>query len=137
EVEREDVDRDIANASEASPLWCAPAKLPDAQPGIGSVSAQACIAELPELGRVSNKKIASLVGLGPHARDSGTMRGKRTIWGGRAKARSALYMAALSATRCDPILKEFYRRLLARGTLPLYDLAACMRKLLVHLNAIA
>ena len=137
EAELEDVDRDIANAIEASPLWCDLAKLLDAQPGIGSVTAQTCIAELPELGRVSNKKIASLVGLAPHARDSGTMRGKRTIWGGRAKVRSALYMAALSAIRCDPILKEFYRRLLARGKLPMVALVACMRKLLVHLNAIA
>jgi transposase len=137
EAELEDVDRDIGNAIKASPLWCDLAELLDEQPGIGSVTAHICIAELPELGRVSGKKITSLVGLAPHARDSGIMRGKRTIWGGRAKVRSALYMAALSAVRCDPVLKEFYRRLLARGKLPMVALVACMRKLLVHLNAIA
>jgi transposase len=137
EAELEDVDRDIGNAIKASPLWCDLARLLDEQPGIGSVTAHICIAELPELGRVSGKQIAGLVGLAPHARDSGTMRGKRTIWGGRAKVRSALYMAALSATRCDPVLEEFYQRLLARGKLPMVALVACARKLLVHLNAIA
>ena len=134
EAELEDVDRDIGTAIKASPLWCDLAKLLDEQPGIGSITANTCVAELPELGRVSNKKIASLVGLAPHARDSGTMRGKRTIWGGRAKVRS---MAALSAVRWDPVLKEFHQRLLARGKLPMVALVACMRKLLVHLNAIA
>lgn len=137
EAELEDVDRDIGNAIKASPIWCDLAKLLDAQPGVGQVTANTCVAELPELGRLSGKKIAGLVGLAPHARDSGVMRGKRTIWGGRAKVRSVLYMATLSAVRCDPVLKDFYQRLLARGKLPMVALVACMRKLLVHLNAIA
>jgi len=137
EAELEDVDRDIGEAIKGSPLWCDLAKLLDEQPGIGSVTAHTCVAELPELGRVSGKKITSLVGLAPHARDSGVMRGKRTIWGGRAKVRAVLYMATLSAVRCDPVIREFYERLLARGKLPMIALVACMRKLLVHLNAIA
>jgi transposase len=137
EAELEDVDSDIGEAIKGSPLWCDLAKLLDEQPGIGSVTAHTCVAELPELGRVSGKKITSLVGLAPHARDSGIMRGKRTIWGGRAKVRAVLYMATLSAVRCDPVIKEFYERLLARGKLPMIALVACMRKLLVHLNAIA
>jgi transposase len=137
EAELEDVDRDIGNAIKASPLWCDLAKLLDEQPGVGSVTANTCVAELPELGRISGKKITGLVGLAPHARDSGLMRGKRTIWGGRAKVRAVLYMATLSAVRCDPVLKEFHQRLLARGKLPMVALVACMRKLLVHLNAIA
>jgi transposase len=137
EAELEDVDCDIANAIKASPLWCDLAKLLDEQPGVGSVTASTCVAELPELGRISGKQIAGLVGLAPHARDSGVMRGKRTIWGGRAKVRAVLYMATLSAVRCDPVLKEFHQRLLARGKLPMVALVACMRKLLVHLNAIA
>jgi transposase len=137
EAELEDVDRDIGNAIKASPLWCDLAKLLDGRPGVGSITANTCVAELPELGRTSGKKITALVGLAPHARDSGAWRGKRMIWGGRANVRAALYMATLSAVRCDAVLKEFYQRLLARGKPPKVALVACMRKLLVHLNAIA
>jgi transposase len=136
EAELEGVDRDIDGAIKNSPLWCAVADLLDQQPGVGNITARILVAELPELGRVTGKKIASLVGVAPHARDSGTLRGKRTIWGGRASVRAALYMATLSAVRCDAVLKDFYQRLIARGKTPKVALVACMRKLLVHLNAL-
>lgn len=135
-AELSDVDRGIDDAIKASPLWCEVAQLLDEQPGVGPVTARALVADLPELGRVSGKQIASLVGLAPHARDSGAMRGKRTIWGGRASVRSVLYMAVLSAVRCDDVLKDFHQRLIARGKPPKLALTACARKLLVHLNAI-
>ncbi len=137
EAELDGVDRDIDGAIKNSPLWCGLADLLDQQPGIGDITACTLVAQLPELGRVTGKKISSLVGIAPFNRDSGRMRGKRTIWGGRASIRSALYMATLSAVRCDPVLKEFYQRLIARGKPPKVALVACMRKLLVHLNALA
>lgn len=136
EAELEGVDRDIDDAIKHSPLWCAVADLLDRQPGVGNITARILVAELPELGRVSGKQVASLVGLAPHARDSGTLRGKRMIWGGRASVRATVYMATLSAVRCDAVLKDFYQRLIARGKPPKVALVACMRKLLVHLNAI-
>jgi transposase len=136
EAELSDVDRGIGGAIKGSPLWCEVAQLLDEHPGVGPVTARTLVADLPELGRVSGKQIASLAGLAPHARDSGAMRGKRTIWGGRASVRSALYMAVLSAVRCDAVLKDFHQRLIARGKPPKLALTACMRKLLVHLNAI-
>jgi transposase len=136
EAELEGVDRDLDGAIKNSPLWCAVAELLDQQPGVGNITARILVAELPELGHVTGKKITSLVGLAPHARDSGTLRGKRTIWGGRASVRAAIYMATLSAVRCDAVLKDFYQRLIARGKPPKVALVACMRKLLVHLNAL-
>jgi len=136
EAELEGVDRDTDGAIKGSPLWCALAELLDEQPGLGNTTARVLVAELPELGRVSGKKITSLVGLAPYPRDSGVLRGKRAIWGGRASVRTALYMATLSAVRCDAVLKEFHQRLIARGKLPKVALVACMRKLLVHLNAL-
>lgn len=137
EAELEGVDRDIDGAIKTSPLWCGLADLLDQQPGIGGITARTVVAQLPELGRLTAKKITGLVGLAPHAHDSGAWRGKRRIWGGRASVRSALYMATLSAVRCDPILKDFYQRLIARGKPPKLALVACMRKLLIHLNALA
>jgi transposase len=136
EAELEGVDRDIDAAIKRSPLWCAVADLLDQHPGVGDVTTRTLLAELPELGRLTGKQITSLVGLAPHARDSGRLRGKRMIWGGRASVRSALYMATLSAVRCDGVLKDFHQRLIARGKPPKVALVACMRKLLVHLNAI-
>jgi transposase len=135
-AELNDVDHGIDDAIKASPLWCEVTQLLDQQPGVGPVTARALVADLPELGRISGKQIAGLVGLAPHARDSGAMRGKRTIWGGRASVRCVLYMATLSAVRCDDVLKDFHQRLIARGKPPKLALTACARKLLVHLNAI-
>ena len=93
------------------------------------------MAELPELGALDRRHIASLVGLAPFNRDSGLMRGKRKIWGGRARVRAVLYMAALTATRYNPVIKAFYQRLLAAGKAKKVALTACMRKLLTILNA--
>jgi transposase len=94
------------------------------------------MAELPELGTLGPKPLAALVGVAPHNRDSGTLRGKRTIWGGRAVVRTALYMAALVATKWNPVIKAFYQRLLTTGKAKKVALVACMHKALTILNAI-
>jgi transposase len=93
------------------------------------------LAELPELGTLNRKQIAALVGVAPFNRDSGTLRGRRAIWGGRASVRAALYMAALTAARCNPVVRPFYLRLLTAGKAKKVALTACMRKRLIILNA--
>jgi transposase len=103
--------------------------------GIGPVASATLIADLPELGRLNRRQIASLVGIAPMARDSGTSRGRRRIQGGRFDVRRVLYMATLTAARHNPVIKTFYERLLAAGKLPKVALIACMRKLLTALNA--
>lgn len=103
--------------------------------GVGKVSAQVLLTELPELGQLDRKKIAALAGVAPYCCDSGQLRGQRRIWGGRAAVRRVLYMATLSAKRYNPTIKVFYERLLAAGKKPKVALVACMRKLLVILNA--
>ena len=103
--------------------------------GVGTMTAAALLAEVPELGNLSRREISALIGVAPVNRDSGTMRGRRTIFGGRAGARAALYMAALVATRFNPVIKAFYMRLLAVGKAKKVVLVACMRKLLTILNA--
>ena len=94
------------------------------------------MAYLPELGTLDHRQIAALVGVAPFNRDSGTMRGRRTVWGGRAKVRASLYMGALTASRWNPVIRDFYQRLLAAGKPKKVALTACMRKLLVILNSI-
>lgn len=106
-------------------------------PGIGAASVAVLLAELPELGKLERRRVAALVGVAPLNRDSGQMRGQRTIWGGRADVRRTLYMATLTAVRHNPILKTHYERLLAAGKRKKVALVACMRKLLTMLNAIA
>ena len=91
--------------------------------------------ELPELGQLNGKQIAALVGVAPLARDSGTVRGKRLAWGGRAPIRTVLYMSTLAAVRCNPVIRAFYLHLRAAGKPAKVALTACMRKLLVILNA--
>ena len=105
-------------------------------PGVGAVTASVLIAELPELGRLDRRRIAALAGVAPFNRDSGRMRGRRSVWGGRAAVRSALYMAALAAIRFNPAIKSFYRRLVDNGKPPKTAITAAMRKLLVILNAV-
>jgi transposase len=105
-------------------------------PGVGPVVARTLLAELPELGTLSHKRLCALVGVAPFNRDSGTFRGDREVWGGRAPVRAALYMGALVATRHNPTLKQFYGRLLAAGKPKKVALVACMRKLLTILNAV-
>lgn len=103
--------------------------------GISQISANALLADLPELGTVASKQIAALAGLAPYNRDSGTLRGKRTIWGGRASVRTALYMPTLVAIRHNPQIKQFYERLCQAGKQKKTALVACMHKLLIILNA--
>lgn len=119
-----------------SPQWKRQDLLLRSVPGVGSVLAQTLLADLPELGTVDRKKIAALVGVAPLNRDSGALRGKRTIWGGRASVRSALYMATLAATRFNPVIRAYYLRLCQAGKAKKTALIACMHKLLVVLNAI-
>lgn len=103
--------------------------------GIGGITANAIIAELPEIGTLGKKQISSLAGLAPHCRDSGTLKGKRTIWGGRASVRKALYMATLTAIKYNPIIKAFFSKLCLAGKAKMTAIIACMRKLLVIINA--
>ncbi len=104
-------------------------------PGVGPGLARTLIVDLPELGTLSRKQIAARVGVAPLNRDSGTLRGKRTLWGGRAHVRAALYMAALVGARCNPVIRSFYQRLCDAGKAKKVALTACMRKLLTILNA--
>jgi transposase len=105
-------------------------------PGVGPVLARTLLAEVPELGTLTHKRLAALVGVAPLNRDSGTFRGRRGVWGGRADVRAALYMGALVAARRNPALRGFYGRLLAAGKPKKVALVACMRKLLSILNAV-
>ena len=136
ERELRDTDGELAAQMRASPVWREKDDLLESVPGIGRVVAMTLLANLPELGRVSGKQIAALVGVAPLARDSGTRRGHRTVYGGRAPVRAALYMGALVATRHNPVIRAFYQRLLAAGKPKKLALTACMRKLLTILNAI-
>jgi transposase len=136
EAELKSLDRDLDDAIRQSPIWRDVVELLESQPGIGKVTARTLVADLPELGRTSGKKIAALVGLAPYCRDSGTMRGKRMIWGGRADIRATLYMATLAAIRSNPTIRAFHHGLIARGKAPKVAIVACMRKIVVHLNAI-
>jgi transposase len=128
-------DDDVAAAIHASPLGRAPAERPQSTPGVGPILARTLVAEVPAWGLLSRQEIAALIGVAPLNRDSGTIRGKRAVWGGRAHVRAVLYMSTLSAVRHNPVLKAFYERLRAVGKAPKVALTACMRKLLTILNA--
>jgi transposase len=117
-------------------LWRERATLLATVPGVGQVTVATLLGLLPELGQLDRRAVAALVGVAPFARDSGLMRGRRTIWGGRAQVRAVLYMAALVAVRHNPALRAFYQRLVAAGKAKKLALTAAMRKLLVILNAI-
>jgi transposase len=132
-----EADDDLHTAVKASPLWRVKDDLLQSVPGVGRVVSLTLLAELPELGRLSHKEIAALVGVAPLNRDSGTLRGKRLVYGGRAPVRAVLYMAALVASKCNPVIRAFYQRLRAAGKPANVALTACMRKLLIILNAIA
>ncbi|HJT08023.1 MAG TPA: IS110 family transposase [Stellaceae bacterium] len=134
--ELSELDGDIDQAIRNSPLWQADADLLAGVPGIGPATVRTLVAELPELGRLTRRKIAALVGVAPINRDSGTWRGRRAIAGGRPAVRAALYMAALVASRANPLIAPHYKKLRAAGKTGKQALVACMRKLLVILNAI-
>ena len=134
--EVEGIDRDLRRQIESSPMWRAKDNLLRSIPGVGNVLSTTLLAELPERGVLNRKQIAALVGVAPFNRDSGAMRGRRSIWGGRASVRVALYMATLVGTRYNLVIRSFYHRLLARGKTKKVALVACMRRLLTILNAI-
>jgi transposase len=131
-----ELEQDLNDFIRQSPIWLEKDQLLQSVPGIGPLTSQSLLAWVPELGTLNRKKIAALVGLAPFNRDSGQMRGKRTIWGGRARVRPPLYMATLAACRVNPAIRIFYLRLLAAGKSKKLALTACMRKLLTILNAI-
>jgi transposase len=136
QVELSELDRDIDGAIRKSAAWQADADLLASVPGVGKATLRTLIAELPELGRLDRRKIAALVGVAPINRDSGVQRGRQTIAGGRAPVRTALYMAALVASRSNPVIAAHYQSLRANGKAAKQALTACIRKLLVILNAI-
>lgn len=128
-------DSELGALVHESPVWRERDDLLQSAPGVGPVLSRTILAALPELGRLDRKAIAALVGVAPLNRDSGLMRGKRMISGGRAPVRTALYMGTLTATRCNPVIRAFYLRLVAAGKPKKVALTACMRKLLIILNA--
>ncbi len=129
-------DRELDEAIGESETWGRNEALLRSVPGVGPVLARTLLAELPELGTLSHRRLSALVGVAPFNRDSGALRGKRAVWGGRAHVRASLYMGALVATRFNPAIREFYERLVAAGKPKKVALVACMRKLLSILNAV-
>jgi transposase len=128
-------DRDLDDQLRQSPVWREQEKLLKAIPGVGRQMLLTVLATLPELGRVPAKQLAALVGVAPYNCDSGTLRGHRHCWGGRAQTRRVLYMATLSASRCNPQIRPYYERLLAAGKPKKVALVACMHKLLLIMHA--
>jgi transposase len=129
------VNAELGRELRESPIWREKDDLLRSVPGVGPTLSATLLAELPELGSLDRRRLAALVGVAPLNRDSGTLRGIRTTWGGRSGVRSTLYMAALCATRHNPVIREFYGRLVAAGKPKKVALTACMRKLLSILNA--
>jgi transposase len=130
-----DLDNDIGKTLRASPVWRADDELMQSFAGLGPVTRATFLAKLPELGRLNRRQIAAVVGVAPMNYDSGKMRGKRSIKGGRADVRCVLYMATLAAIRSNPAIRDFYARLKAKGKPAKVAITACMRKLLTILNA--
>ncbi|ARN22314.1 transposase [Piscinibacter gummiphilus] len=129
------LDIDLTHALRTSDAWRDKDDLLKAIPGVGSLTRATLVALLPELGTLTRRQIAALVGVAPFNRDSGKHQGDRVIWGGRAQVRRALYMAAVSAMRCNPVIRAFYKHLRSQGKPAKVALTACMRKLLVIMNA--
>jgi transposase len=136
QAELSELDGDIDGAIRESPAWQADADLLSSVPGVGKATLRTLIAELPELGHLTRRKIAALAGLAPINRDSGTLRGRRAIAGGRSAVRAALFMPAMVASKKNPVIAPYYQKLRAAGKTAKQALTACMRKLLVILNAI-
>lgn len=130
-----ELEEEIDDTIKKSPVWREKDDLLQTVKGIGPATSRMLIGRLPELGTLNRKKIAALVGIAPFNNDSGRRSGQRAIWGGRAEVRSALYMAAVTAARCNPTFRSFYTRLINAGKAPKLALTAVMRKLLITLNA--
>ncbi len=135
EKKLKNIDKNIESAIKESPLWRVKDDLLRSVPGVGKVLSMLLMAKMPELGRLDRRQVAALVGVAPLNRDSGLMKGRRSVWGGRADVRTALYMATLSAVRFNPVISAFYVQLKEKGKKPKIALTACMRKLIVMLNA--
>lgn len=135
EQELENINTDLTTTMRQSPVWREKEEVLRSVPGVGPVLTTTLMANLPELGTLTRKEVAALAGVAPFPRDSGTLKGRRAIWGGRAHVRAALYMAALVATRKNPVIRVFYQRLCQAGKAKKLALTACMRKLLTILNA--
>ena len=129
------VEKDLAQTLRESPVWREKDNLLRSVPGVGPVLTTTLLGDVPELGQLNRKQIAALIGVAPLNRDSGTYRGRRAVWGGRARVRATLYMATLTAARYNPLIRAFYERLVAAGKPKKVALTACMRKLLTILNA--
>ena len=129
------IDTDLHQQIQSHPIWKQNHQRLQSVPGIGPVGSSSLIIQLPELGALNRHQIAALVGVAPFNRDSGRFYGRRSVQGGRAAVRSVLYMCTLVATRCNPVIRAFYRRLLSTGKPRMVALIACMRKLLTILNA--
>lgn len=135
ESELKDVNRNLRTRIKTSEVWRLKDDLLQSAPGVGDTLSVTLLSALPELGTLNRKQIAALVGVAPHARDSGRFRGKRRIWGGRGRVRAVLYMGTLAAAHRPGPIRDFYVRLVGAGKPKKVALTACMRKLLTHLNA--
>lgn len=135
EQELSDMDSNLRLFIQESPIWREKDNLLQSVPGVGPILSSTLLAELPELGTLNRRQIAALAGVAPLNRDSGKFRGKRTVWGGRAKVRAVLYMGTLVATRHNATIRCFYERLIAAGKAKKAAITACMRKLLTIMNA--
>ena len=136
EKELASLNDELSRRIRGSSVWREKDNLLRSIPGVGPILSATLLSELPELGKLNRRQVAALVGVAPLNRDSGTLRGKRTVWGGRASVRAVLYMATVVATRHNPLIRAFYQRLCAAGKAKKVALTACMRKLLTILNAV-
>jgi transposase len=132
----DDLDKELRKTIEENPTLQEKDQLLQSTPGVGPVLSATLLTQFPELGSLNRHQVAALAGVAPLNRDSGLMRGKRAVWGGRARIRGVLYMAALVASRCNPVIRAFYQRLCAEGKAKKIALTACMRKLLIILNSL-
>ena len=131
----QELEVEIDGLVDSLPEWRKQAERLDSIPGVGKITAVTVLAEMPELGQLNRQKIAALAGLAPFNRDSGQKRGKRRIFGGRKGIRRVLYMACVSATKCNPVIRSLYLRLMKKGKLFKVAITACMRKMLTIMNA--
>lgn len=132
----QELEQDLHDFIRRSPLYLEKDQLLQSVPGVGPLTSQSLLAWVPELGTLNRKQIAALVGVAPFNRDSGQLRGRRTVWGGRKQVRPSLYMATIAACRANPVIRTFYQRLLQAGKRKKVAITACMRKLLTILNAV-
>jgi transposase len=137
ESELKDLEKELKDSIRQNPNFAEKVKLYKSMPGVGDNLSYNLVANLGELGHLNQREIAALVGVAPLNKDSGKQRGRRMIWGGRATVRKALYMPALSAIRCNPVIRDLYQRLIAKGKLKKVALVACMHKMLTILNSMA